>query len=359
MTDYTHLIGNEPIKQYLSRMVEKNAIANSLLFAGPSGVGKSLFANALALQSIGQGKIIQTPHPDIHHYQPEGKLGLHSIQSLRQLIDEVHLPPYESPKKVFIIHDADRMLSYSANALLKTFEEPPPQTIIILLSQAPSALLPTIRSRCRTVHFHAIGQQEIASFLKQRYSITEEVAACYASQAHGSIGRAIELFDRGGDPTRKLILDILSRGHLGLYRQLTDAVKSVAEQVDAIRKEAEDRARKEKEGFQSEYMSAVQQHAIEKELEGAVTVSFMNEARAIFDHLLSWYRDIHLLQLNGDDQFLMNADYRDLLVQAMRRGDVIPPEKVQKIIEEAILSLQRSTGFNICLENVFLKLNLI
>ena len=136
---FSQIIGNEEIKKRLTRMLSKRAIGHALLFSGPDGIGKSLFAWAFAAQLMAEydpeidhaRKIQSGQHPDIHIYRPEGKIGLHSIQSLRQLSQEVHLPPYEASWKVFIIHDADRMLSYSANTLLKTFEEPPPRTVII------------------------------------------------------------------------------------------------------------------------------------------------------------------------------------------------------------------------------------
>ncbi len=84
---------------------------------------------------------------------------------MRQLSEEIYLPPYEANWKVFIIHDADRMLSYSANALLKTFEEPPPRTLIILLSRSQASLLPTIVSRCYTLHFQNLPSSLIQNFL--------------------------------------------------------------------------------------------------------------------------------------------------------------------------------------------------
>lgn len=355
---YSDLIGNKPIKRFLGTMVEKNAIANSLLFVGPEGVGKSLFAEALALQLVGASEKTKQ-HPDIHSIYPEGKLGLHSIQSLRQLIDEVHLPPYQSPWKVFIIHEAERMLSYSANALLKTFEEPPPHTVIILITESPTALLPTIRSRCRALHFQSVSQEEIVEYLKGSHPLAEELIVNISLQARGSIGRASQLATRGGDPLRKAMLDTLSVGRVSLYRQLTTSVKALAEQIDASKKEAEVKAKAEKEHLSHDNLSAVQLHALEKELEGAISVSFMNESRAILDHLLSWYRDLQLMKAGADTRYLLNPDYIEKLQQALLMGKIPDLEEVQKMVNETILSLQRSTSFSLCLENLFLKLGLI
>jgi DNA polymerase-3 subunit delta' len=86
--------------------------------------------------------------PDLHLLQPEGKSGNHPFESIQQLVREMPLPPYASSCKVFIIEQAERMLSTSSNALLKSLEEPAEDTYLILLSDHPDLLLPTLLSRC-------------------------------------------------------------------------------------------------------------------------------------------------------------------------------------------------------------------
>ncbi len=367
-TNFASLIGNEAIKVYLERMVAKKAVSHSLLFAGPDGVGKSLFAYGLAAQLIceedSQGthrqKIETGNHPDIHLYRPEGKLGMHSIQALRQLSEETYLPPYEALWKVFIIHEADRMLSYSANALLKTFEEPPLHTIIILLSSAPAALLPTVISRCCILHFQPLTKKDIEEFLRKRYPLEEEKIQHFAHLARGSLSRAIYLAEQGGDFNRDLILKVLAQGKAGTYKALVQMIQTLTEQLETIKKHIEESAKEELYHYLSvENLSAYQHHALEKELEGAVTMGFLRETNALLEHILFWYRDLHLLRLNGQQSYLMNQGYHAQLEQALQRGNLISLEQVQKAIKEAHLSLQRSTALNICLENLFLKLDLI
>ena len=116
---FSNLIGNDLAKVALTRMAEQRSVPNTLLFYGPDGVGKSLFA--LALAELLMGPQHARNHPDLHIYLPEGKSATHPIENIRKLIDEVALPPYEAPVKVFIIHDAHQMLPTSSNALLKTF----------------------------------------------------------------------------------------------------------------------------------------------------------------------------------------------------------------------------------------------
>src|ERR1700722_5271577 len=148
------ITGNEPIKKYLCRMVEADTIPQSLLFAGPEDADKELFAIAFAKMLVRTENAI---HPDIRIYKPEGKIGQHSIQAMREFSEQVYLAPFEAKRKVFIIHDAHRMLSYSANVLLKTFEEPSPDSVIILISHVPDQILPTVLSRCQIIRFQSNG----------------------------------------------------------------------------------------------------------------------------------------------------------------------------------------------------------
>jgi len=177
------LIGNPTAKAILNRLLEKNTLPSVLLFHGLAGVGKGLFAKAIAERLMGK---VKKDHPDIHVFHPEGKSNQHPIQAMRQLIDEVGMPPFEAPCKVFIIHDAEKMLPSNSNALLKTLEEPPSDTYIFLISSDPDKLLPTIVSRCRKIGFFPIPEDELAAFLNH----PEAKRLAFLSQ--GSVAKALK-----------------------------------------------------------------------------------------------------------------------------------------------------------------------
>jgi DNA polymerase-3 subunit delta' len=360
---FSDLKGNAAIKTFLTQMVSQRAIGNSLLFVGQEGIGKGLFAQTLAAEVMrmeaGDGrhdvKIAKGEHPDVHFYYPEGKLGLHSLQSLRQLAEEVQYPPYEAPWKVFIIHEAERMLSTSANALLKTFEEPPPRTLIILLSQSERELLPTITSRCRTLYFSPLSAKEIEGWLiEQGY---EPTLSCTLSKlAEGSLARALCLARQGGDSNRTALLNALASLPLPGYKPLKELAAAIAGQIEVSKKQAEEEA---KGSLNGDTLSAAQQQSLEKEIEGLSSLMMMREAKALFSQILSWYRDLHLLLIAPHSPYLMNADYRERLEQIVQNGHLVPFSFVQKAIVEAELALQRSTSLSLCLENLFIKLHLI
>lgn len=367
-TNFSELLGNESIKAYLKRMVHKGAIAHSMLFAGLDGIGKSLFAQALAAEIFDkedpQGhhkhKISSGNHPDLHIYHPEGKLGMHSIESLRQLNEEVYLPAYESSWKVFIIHHADRMLTYSANALLKTFEEPLPKTVIILVSSEPRALLPTILSRCnRKLFFQPLSESLIQNVLKQRFSLEDSLSQNIAHQARGSLARAIELAQRRGDLDYPQLIQTLAKGKLESYRELTDLAQHLAEQVEATKKQFEEEAKEKFFKVPLENLSAQQVNMLEKELEGMVSIRTMEESHAIFNTILTWYRDLHLLYHNSKKEFLFHQHEQANLINILQKGNLIDLKEVYNAIQEACLLLQRSTSLAICLENLFLKLRFL
>jgi DNA polymerase-3 subunit delta' len=364
---FSHIIGNEPAKQYLTLTAAKGTTGNSLLFAGPEGIGKSLFAHAFAKLLICQDdphlrhkrKIEAGNHPDILIYRPEGKIGMHSIAAMRHFSEEVYLAPFEAKWKVFIIHEADRMLSYSANALLKTFEEPAQDAVIILLSSSPASLLPTVLSRCRTIYFHPLSENEIASFLISTCEKDPEKSQNIASMAQGSIGKALRLLRDGDNPLRTTLLQMFAKGGMINYKELAEAAAVIAERVENAKKEIEAGVRTSILHGAGEDLPAAQKQSLGKEVEGVVAMHGIQEAHALFEVILSWYRDMQLLAVNGKRDYLFNRDCACACEKALERGECLPIDIVQKALAEARLALERSTSLQICLENLFLKLNLL
>lgn len=154
-------------EEKLHRLLQSQKIPHALLFTSPRGLDLPRIAYEFAGALLGASRFfsrgVETPqvpnHPDLHLYFPEGKVGMHPISSIRQLISDVAHVPYSAAWKLFILHEAERMLPTSSNALLKTFEEPSEQTVLILLSHHPERLLPTVLSRCHVIEFHTNSTQ--------------------------------------------------------------------------------------------------------------------------------------------------------------------------------------------------------
>lgn len=322
---FASIIGNDPIKVYLTRMVEKGNIVHSLLFAGPAGVGKGRFAEALASLLLAEkSKIpLSRPSADLRIYRPEGKTGMHTIDAMRQFSAEVAMPPFESPRKVFIIHDADRMMTASANALLKTFEEPSSHSIIILLSTSPELLLPTVRSRCCTIRFQGIPDA----------GTTQK-----------------------DNPVIEALLRQLMQGRFKTYTQLLKSAEELTDLIEEAMKQVEEDARESLAKHYPPEPTKIQQEELDKEVEGVVAMRLAQEASALLDQLLAWYRDLHLLQVEGNLDYLIHKEHVGPLQQALQKGEILPLETVQKAIAQMRLALARSTPLRNCLEALFLQL---
>jgi DNA polymerase-3 subunit delta' len=219
---FEHLVGNQSVKDLLTQLLRNNRIPNSLLFAGSEGVGKRQFAIELARAFVCRqpfaylacGKcaactrvgLFNTPtsekgeeydrvsfgeHPDVGLVIPF-KRNLR-VGAIRALEIEANYRPYEASARVFIIDDADKMNDAASNALLKTLEEPPETTYLILITSRPDALLSTIRSRCQTIRFAPVTKNEIEELLGERRNFKAADAKLAARISNGSVGNAMTI----------------------------------------------------------------------------------------------------------------------------------------------------------------------
>jgi len=166
---------------YFARMMNSDSLPHAILLSGPEGVGKHHFARnitaaILCLQQTESGAACgeckhcllmeAKTYPDLVHVLPEEDKNTISIDAIRELISKLHLTRHFDSKKVALIEYADSMNTSAANALLKTLEEPPAETIIILVTSAPLKLPATIRSRCHFVPFHSPTQEQALAWLQ-------------------------------------------------------------------------------------------------------------------------------------------------------------------------------------------------
>ena len=204
--------GQERAVDSLRRALKSGRLHHAFLFAGPDGVGKSLtafkLAEALLCEAPAEGegcgtcracrRVPERQHPDFHVLErgqkPDGRPEASiRIDQVRALQHDLGFKSYEAGRRVVLILEAERMNPATANALLKTLEEPGPETHFVLVSAAPHLLLPTILSRCQRVRFAPLDRPVVARHLARLAELPPAAADLLAGLAEGSISKGVAL----------------------------------------------------------------------------------------------------------------------------------------------------------------------
>ena len=199
------VIGHRQTADLLRQAAAPRRVPQSLLFAGPEGVGKRTTALALA-QAVncpnardGDAcgacptcqRIVRGQHADVVLLDSGGDASI-KIQALRErVLDAVGYRPFEAARRVFIIDGADTLTPQAQDALLKTLEEPPSTTILILVTAYPDTLLATVQSRCRRLRFGPLSDADVARVLVERCGFDRVAARTLAATAGGSVSAAL------------------------------------------------------------------------------------------------------------------------------------------------------------------------
>ncbi|WP_434380904.1 DNA polymerase III subunit delta' [Melittangium boletus] len=240
------VVGQPRAIDALQAALRSGAVHHAYLFAGPPGVGKERAAVGLA-QALtcpdkpneGCGtcasciRIGKGSHPDVTWLMPDAErverglagrsdfTGTPSrdirVEQIRGLLERIALHGLESKRKVALVVDAHQMNPQAQNAFLKTLEEPPADTTLVLLASAPDKMLPTIRSRCSKVQFNPLPADFVAERLRTERKLDAETAALAAVMAGGSLGRALAL-DLDALAARKEVIEgfeALTPGNVG------------------------------------------------------------------------------------------------------------------------------------------------
>ena len=202
--EFKNIIGNTEVKDYLIKNIKQKNILHSYLFLGTVGIGKQLIAKEFAKNILCLGNneseckcksctcFEGSNHPDFYFINEVGETI--KVETIRNLTEKVIEKPIVSNKKVYIINDCDKMTKEAQNCLLKTLEEPPEFAVIILISSNENVILNTIKSRCMSVKFKNIDDQELLKYAKEVLGY-QDVSENLLKSFYGSIGKAIKLKD--------------------------------------------------------------------------------------------------------------------------------------------------------------------
>jgi DNA polymerase-3 subunit gamma/tau len=230
---FKDVVGQKAITNTLLNAIENNHLASALLFTGPRGVGKTTCARILARKINQPG--YDDPNEDFAFNVFElDAASNNSVDDIRNLIDQVRIPPQTGQYKVYIIDEVHMLSSAAFNAFLKTLEEPPKHAIFILATTEKHKIIPTILSRCQIFDFKRITVKDAKEHLadvatSQGVNFEDDALHIIAQKADGAMRDALSIFDRvvsycGTNLTRQAVTENLNVLDYETYIKVTDLV---------------------------------------------------------------------------------------------------------------------------------------
>lgn len=304
--------------EFLQASIAGNRLSHSLLFSGPEAVGKRSAALALAkalnCETAGPSdccdscpscaRITGRNHPDVMWIEPDGSGNVIKIERIRDMKRRIGLKPFEGRAKVFIIDRAHLLADAAASAMLKTLEEPPANSVIILVSDDAYRMLPTLRSRCQWVLFRASTPEEVTKFLINERGAPEEEARFLSHFSEGRIGRAISAMANGSLAWKNGVLDRFSK-------------KGIIFDEDEFFFKAK-----------------------------------RSDLLGMMDVLTSWYRDMFVIKSGADGSLVINIDRLDKLKAG---AGSLEAREIKEMLEETIKTryyLERNANAKLALSNL-------
>jgi len=305
---YSNITGHEPVKKYLKNALAKGVFSHAYLFEGQSGVGKLEMAKEFAkavnckkgneeacddCSSCRKAHVLN--HPDIILTGPDGR----SIKNeqVKALQAEMHLKPYESRRKVFIIDSADTMTPQAQNSLLKVLEEPPSSSLVILVSSNEVGLLPTVRSRCQRLHFGRALKESPAGGISGNSTETSHESAEEPA------------FSEDRDKSLMFVGDCIKRNTKGMFEFSEQIAK--ADRMECLR---------------------------------------------ILNIIIAWLRDLSVYIETKNGQFIINHDKMDEIKSLARKTNGKSVFKAMEALMEAIEKMHGTVNQQMIVDHLVLKI---
>lgn len=335
------MIGHGWAIEFLRRSIAGGRAAHAYLISGPAQVGKARLALRLAqalncelggpdpcLSCRTCKRIMRGNHPDVRiaglasqgaalKAEEAARQRDLKIDTIREWQADINLRPYEGQRRIFILHDAERMSESAANAMLKTLEEPPPYATLVLVANTAGDLLPTIVSRCQPLKLRPVPRELLAAALRQRHGLVAEEANLLAAWSGGRPGWAIQMFE--------------SPDELEARQNQLDELAALATQSrsEGLRW-AEEQAKRFRAGEQASVYAALE----------------------IWQ---GWWRDV-LLTAAGCRDAITHVDRREALEQAAQRYAIPEIHALLVRIGSTSQLLRENVNPQLAIENILLHL---
>ena len=345
------------VRAFLERAVESGRASHAYLFVGAPGSGKLdaawALAQALICERGGCGacdacvRVARHTHPDVHYLAPESAMG-YLIGQTRDLIDEVALSPIRAAHKVYILDRAEQLRANSANALLKTLEEPPDDVTFILLGTSSDTILPTIVSRCQCVPFRTVSPLDAARSVAQATGLPQERCRMAVSVA-GSPARAMEFLKSAErqEARRALVRAIDAMPHadeadvLASAKELIKAVKAPLAEVESTQKAVLER--------DADYLSRGALKQLEERNRRELTARERSGIMEVLAAARSLIRDV-LITLEQAPGGIVNVDARPVVDRLVNATDPAGALRALDAVTAAERAVRRNVTPQLALE---------
>lgn len=326
MPGFQDVIGHEHLVEHLQSAIAMGKVSHAYIFDGEKGAGKNfladIFASALQCESKEQKpcgvctsckQAEGRNHPDIIRVTHE-KPNTISVDDIRQqLCSDVLIKPYKGPYKVYIVDEAEKLNVQAQNALLKTIEEPPAYAVILLLTTNAESFLPTILSRCVTLHLKPTKDSQVRKYLMEQVKIPDYQADICVAFAQGNIGKArrLALSEEFGQMKDHAI-------HLVKYIQEME----ISELIDSMEKLTE----------------------------------FKTDISDYLDLLMVWYRDVLLYKATWNPSSIVFSDEIHTIRKMATQSSYEGIEKILNALDKAKSRLAANVNFNLTMELLLLTM---
>lgn len=320
MNTFADIYGYDKIKEHLQNGIRMDKVSHAYIFNGMAGCGKKMMARAFAsallcekqtgepcmeCQSCIQAESDNNPDIIWVKHEKSASIGVDDVRT--QLVGDMQIKPYKGRYKIYILDEADKLTVQAQNAILKTIEEPPEYGIIILLTSNADTLLQTILSRCVRLDFKSVGDECVASYLRDNYTLTDYEVKFAVGFAQGNIGRAIDIATSSD------------------FAQLKESVLRVVKHA--------------KEYSVTEIISEV------KEI-----TDYKASIDDYLDMLSMWYRDVLVFKSTNDTNSLIFKDEIGLIKTIGSQSSYEGLENILTAIEKVKIRLKANVNFDLVIE---------